>query len=95
MVEYSGIIAEHLAVRTAAGLLDVGHMGEIEIRGRRALELVNYVTSNNAAALADGQAQYSGLLYCRSCLAQPVAEGLAAVCVRHRASRVHQQPDTA
>ena len=62
-VEYSGIIAEHMAVRTAAGLFDVSHMGEIEVRGPRALDLVNYVTSNNAAALADGQAQYSGLLY--------------------------------
>ena len=61
-VEYSGIIAEHMAVRTAAGLFDVSHMGEIEVRGPRALDLVNYVTSNNAAALADGQAQYSGLL---------------------------------
>ena len=62
-VEYSGIIAEHMAVRTAAGLFDVSHMGEIEVRGPQALDLVNYVTSNNAAALADGQAQYSGLLY--------------------------------
>ena len=62
-VEYSGIIAEHLAVRTGAGLFDVSHMGEIEVRGPQALELVNYVTSNNAAALAEGQAQYSALLY--------------------------------
>ncbi len=62
-VEYSGITAEHMAVRTAAGLFDVSHMGEIEVRGPQALELVNYVTSNNAAVLVDGQAQYSGLLY--------------------------------
>ncbi len=62
-VEYSGIIAEHMAVRTGVGLFDVSHMGEIEVRGPQALELVNYVTSNNAAGLADGQAQYSGLLY--------------------------------
>jgi len=61
-VEYSGIIAEHLAVRTAAGLFDVSHMGEIEVRGPRALDLVQKVTSNNAARLAVGQAQYSGLL---------------------------------
>jgi len=61
-VEYSGIIREHLATRTAAGLFDVSHMGEIEVRGPRALELVQYVTSNNAANLHDGQAQYSGLL---------------------------------
>jgi aminomethyltransferase len=61
-VEYSGIIAEHLAVRTAAGLFDVSHMGEIEIRGPRALDLVQKVTCNDAARLAIGQAQYSGLM---------------------------------
>ncbi len=61
-VEYSGIIAEHLATRTAAGLFDVSHMGEIEIRGPRALELVQTVTCNDAARLAIGQAQYSGLM---------------------------------
>ncbi len=61
-VEYSGIIAEHLAVRTAAGLFDVSHMGEIEIRGPHALELVQWVTCNDAARLSEGQAQYSGLM---------------------------------
>ena len=61
-VEYSGIIAEHLATRTAAGLFDVSHMGEIEIRGESALALVQYVTCNDASRLAIGQAQYSGLM---------------------------------
>jgi aminomethyltransferase len=61
-VEYSGIVNEHLATRTAAGLFDVSHMGEIEVRGPRALDLVQYVTSNDAAKLTDGQAHYSGLL---------------------------------
>src|ERR1700722_16908437 len=61
-VEYSGIVAEHMATRTAAGLFDVSHMGEIEVRGPHALDLVQHVTSNNAANLRDGQAQYSGLL---------------------------------
>src|SRR5271169_6062886 len=61
-VEYSGIVREHMATRTAAGLFDVSHMGEIEVRGPHALELVQHVTSNNAANLRDGQAQYSGLL---------------------------------
>ncbi len=61
-VEYSGIISEHLATRTAAGLFDVSHMGEIEIRGPRALDLVQKVTCNNAAKLAIAQAQYSGLM---------------------------------
>jgi aminomethyltransferase len=62
-VEYSGIIDEHLAVRSRVGLFDVSHMGEIEIRGPEALKLVDYVTSNAASSLVDGQAQYSGLLY--------------------------------
>ncbi len=61
-VEYSGILAEHEAVRTRAGLFDVSHMGEIEIRGHSALDLVQWVTCNNAAKLTVGQAQYSGLM---------------------------------
>jgi glycine cleavage system T protein (aminomethyltransferase) len=61
-VEYSGILAEHLATRTAAGLFDVSHMGEIEVRGERALDLVQHVTCNDAARLAVGQAHYSGLM---------------------------------
>lgn len=62
-VEYSGIIKEHHAVRRRVGLFDVTHMGEIEIRGPEALELVQYVTTNDAARLRLGQIQYSGLLY--------------------------------
>lgn len=61
-VEYSGILAEHHAVRTAAGLFDVSHMGEIEIRGARALDLVQWVSCNDAAKLVVGQAHYSGLM---------------------------------
>jgi aminomethyltransferase len=61
-VEYTGILAEHAAVRTAAGLFDVSHMGEIEVRGSGALALVQHVTSNDASRLADGQIQYSGLM---------------------------------
>ncbi len=61
-LEYSGILSEHQAVRTRAGIFDVSHMGEIEIRGAAALELVQHVTCNNAAKLADGQVQYSGLM---------------------------------
>jgi aminomethyltransferase len=64
-VEYSGIIAEHMAVRTQAGLFDVSHMGELEIRGPGALALVQHVTCNNAAKLVIGQAQYSGLMTSR------------------------------
>ena len=62
-VEYSGIITEHMAVRTAVGLFDVSHMGEIEVHGPQALNLVNYITSNDASRLVDGQVQYSALLF--------------------------------
>src|SRR5436309_1710790 len=61
-VEYSGIVNEHLAVRTRAGLFDVSHMGEIEIAGKDALAAVQRISSNDASKLAVGQAQYSGLL---------------------------------
>jgi aminomethyltransferase len=61
-VEYSGIVAEHMAVRTRAGLFDVSHMGQIEIAGNDALAAVQRISSNDASKLAVGQAQYSGLL---------------------------------
>jgi glycine cleavage system T protein (aminomethyltransferase) len=60
-VQYAGVIEEHLAVRRQAGLFDVSHMGEIVVRGPRALEAVQHLTSNDASRLADGQAQYSAL----------------------------------
>jgi aminomethyltransferase len=60
-VEYSGLIGEHLAVRKAAGLFDVSHMGELEVAGPGALAFLQRVTSNDVAKLADGQAQYSAL----------------------------------
>ncbi|MGA2559985.1 MAG: glycine cleavage system aminomethyltransferase GcvT [Terracidiphilus sp.] len=65
-VEYpgagGGLIAEHLAVRTAAGLFDVSHMGEIQFRGPGALAAVQHITMNDASRLKDGQAHYSALL---------------------------------
>src|SRR5262245_4175937 len=63
-VEYAGggVVAEHTAVRTRAGLFDVSHMGEIEIAGKDALAAVQRISSNDASKLAVGQAQYSGLL---------------------------------
>ena len=60
-VEYSGIVNEHLAVRSKAGLFDVSHMGQIEIAGRDALAAVQRISSNDAAKLSIGQAQYSAL----------------------------------
>ncbi len=62
-VQYSGILQEHNAVRTAVGVFDVSHMGEIEIRGPEAGKLIDYVATNNAGKLKTGQAQYSALLY--------------------------------
>lgn len=59
-VQYpTGILEEHRAVRTNAGLFDVSHMGEIDVRGPDALALVQHVTTNDASKLAVGQAQYS------------------------------------
>ena len=65
-VEYpcpgGGLIAEHLAVRTAVGLFDVSHMGEIQFRGPGSLAAVQHITMNDASRLKDGQAHYSALL---------------------------------
>jgi aminomethyltransferase len=85
-LEYSGILSEHDAVRTRAGLFDVSHMGEIEIRGDRALDLVQWVTSNDASKLANGQAQYSGLMasggtFVDDLLAHKIADGRYLLCV--------------
>ena len=66
-VEYSGIMQEHMAVRTRAGLFDVSHMGEIELGGPQALALLNYITSNDASRLKVFQAQYSALMYANGC----------------------------
>jgi glycine cleavage system T protein (aminomethyltransferase) len=61
-VQYpAGTIEEHLRTRKHAGLFDVSHMGEIDVRGAEAIALVNYLTSNDASKLIDGQAQYSAL----------------------------------
>ena len=65
-VEYpcpgGGLIAEHVAVRTAVGLFDVSHMGEIQFRGPGSLNAVQHITMNDASRLKDGQAHYSALL---------------------------------
>lgn len=61
-VQYpAGTVAEHLRTRTRAGLFDVSHMGEVDVRGQGAISFVNRLTSNDAAKLVDGQAQYSAL----------------------------------
>jgi len=61
-VQYpAGTMAEHLRTRTAAGLFDVSHMGEIDVRGGEAIPFINRLVSNDATKLIDGQAQYSAL----------------------------------
>ncbi|MFP4081197.1 MAG: glycine cleavage system aminomethyltransferase GcvT [Candidatus Aminicenantes bacterium] len=60
-VEFSGVIDEHLAVRKKAGLFDVSHMGEILISGKQALDLVQYLSPNDAGRLSSGKSQYSAL----------------------------------
>ncbi|MDT8440880.1 MAG: glycine cleavage system aminomethyltransferase GcvT [Desulfuromonadales bacterium] len=62
-VQYRGVIEEHLAVRRSAGLFDVSHMGEIAVRGREALDFLQYLTCNDVSRLADGQVQYNALCY--------------------------------
>ena len=58
-VEYQGINAEHIQVRTSAGVFDVSHMGEIWVKGPNALPFIQYVTSNDASLLQDGKVQYT------------------------------------
>jgi aminomethyltransferase len=62
-VQYSSILEEHRAVRSAVGLFDVSHMGEFEVEGPQALAALQQLTTNDAAALAVGQVQYSLLCY--------------------------------
>lgn len=62
-VQYAGIIAEHRAVREAAGLFDVSHMGNFYVRGARAAEFLQYLTTNDVSKVVDGQAQYTLMLY--------------------------------
>lgn len=62
-VQYESALKEHLAVRQSVGLFDVSHMGQLEVRGRKALATVQKVTCNDAGRVADGQTQYSAFLY--------------------------------
>jgi aminomethyltransferase len=60
-VQYSGLLEEHEAVRTRAGLFDVSHMGEVVFRGPQALAALNRAFTNDLGRVADGQAQYGCL----------------------------------
>ncbi len=58
-LQYEGVIAEHLIIRNGVGVFDVSHMGEFWVKGPKALEFVQWVTSNDASRLIDGKVQYS------------------------------------
>jgi len=62
-VQYSSIIGEHKAVRTSVGVFDVSHMGEVFIRGNKALDFVQHITVNDASLLTNGRVQYSAMCY--------------------------------
>jgi len=62
-VQYTGVIDEHMAVRTAAGIFDVSHMGEIEVKGKDALAFLQKITTNDVSKLDEGQIHYAGLTY--------------------------------
>jgi len=79
-VSYQGVKAEHLAVRTKAGVFDVSHMGEFLVSGKEAVNLIQYVTSNNARKLKPGEAQYS-------CLPMPkggIVDDLLVYCLNEK-----------
>ena len=58
-LQYSSIVKEHIAVRASAGLFDLSHMGEIDVKGEGASELVQKLTTNDIKSLSDGQVQYT------------------------------------
>lgn len=58
-VQYEGLVVEHNTVRKGVGVFDVSHMGEFWVKGPKAFEFVQYITSNDVAALFDGKVQYS------------------------------------
>src|SRR5215510_30078 len=58
-VQYEGVIPEHRAVRTDAGVFDVSHMGELEVEGPRTTELLQSLLSNDLAKIGPAQAQYT------------------------------------
>ncbi len=60
-IEFTGINNEHMAVREGAGVFDVSHMGEIWVKGERALELLQRITTNDVSKLYDGKVQYTAM----------------------------------
>lgn len=80
-VQYAGVVAEHEAVRTAVGLFDVSHMGEVELTGPRAVEVADRIVTNHVGKLDDGQA-------CYTCMCKPDG-GIVDDLVVYRISSEH------
>jgi len=62
-VQYSGILAEHMAVRQAAGLFDVSHMGEVAVEGPQALAFLDYLVTNDVSKMKPGRVLYTPMCY--------------------------------
>ena len=62
-IQYSGIIDEHNAVRTKAGMFDVSHMGEVFISGKDAARFVNHIFTHDVSSMPDGKILYGMILY--------------------------------
>lgn len=62
-VQYKGVLEEHRAVRTAVGLFDISHMGEIFVEGERAQEFINFITTNDIRKIKDGGCQYAACCF--------------------------------
>ncbi len=58
-IQYEGLVREHLTVREGVGVFDVSHMGEVWVKGPKAIDFIQWVTSNDASKLYDGKVQYS------------------------------------
>jgi len=62
-IQYSSIISEHKSIRNSVGVFDVSHMGEVFVKGEKALDFIQYVAINDASKLQTGRVQYSAMCY--------------------------------
>ncbi|MBN1300983.1 MAG: glycine cleavage system aminomethyltransferase GcvT [Melioribacteraceae bacterium] len=62
-IQYTSIIEEHKCVRNSVGVFDVSHMGEVKVKGEKALDFVQFITVNDASKLVPGKVQYSAMCY--------------------------------
>ncbi|MCZ7609408.1 MAG: glycine cleavage system aminomethyltransferase GcvT [Ignavibacterium sp.] len=62
-IQYSSIISEHKSVRNSVGVFDVSHMGEVFVKGEKALDFIQYIAINDASKLQTGRVQYSAMCY--------------------------------